>query len=471
MAKGFIFKYDLCVACNACAAACYLENKGEMPWRKVLTDNPEVYPGLPVHNISMACNHCEHPVCMESCPAGAYSIDNEFNAVILDAAKCIGCNYCYWNCPYDAPQYNNGTGTIEKCHLCTDRLRSGILPACTSACPTGALSYDEISDTSGEAYNINPNDLKPALNIINPRSTEAKPLVYPGNSTESVSTAEATQKENSSKHEVSRKQKILQPGVLSRVEVPGPVTDGRQKVKALCEWPLILFTLLSSVLFSLSFSAWKGYELISAPLYMALLLAAALLSLFHLGKPLLFYRSLINLSSSPLSREIAAFSAFAVFSSLAMMFRLELLWMLAFISGLLMLAAIDAVYVYSDKRPVIRYHNAQVFLTGLLLSSFLIAEPLPFIFIGVLKLLYLLVFKIIRLSSPPEKIFSLAYTGCLLYVSYSLFSPMPALKMLIIFAILLVFELGMRIIFYFDFSPVSLRFDFSRNKNKYEEDN
>ncbi len=443
MTKGFIFKYDLCVACNACAAACYLENKGEMPWRKVLTDNPGGYPGLPVHNISMACNHCEEPVCMQSCPAGAYSIDKDFSAVILDNDKCIGCNYCYWNCPYDAPQYNNRSGTVEKCHLCTDRLSSGILPACASACPTGALGYDEISDTQGEVYNIKANELKPALNIINPRSTDAKPVIYPANNTDI----------------------LFSQGSIAGLKTTRPsVIDGKKKIYALCEWPLILFTLLSSVLFSLSFSAWKGNELSSAPLYIALLLASALLSLFHLGKPLRFYRSVMNILFSPLSREIAAFSAFAVFSSLALMLRLELLWILSFISGLLMLVSIDAVYVYSDRRSVIRYHNAQVFLTGLLLSSFLIAEPLPFIFIGVLKLLYLLVFKIIRLSSPFEKIYSIAYAGYLVYTSYILFSDMPDQKMITVFAILLVFELGMRIIFYFDFSPVSLRFDFSRNK-------
>lgn len=63
-----------------------------------------------------------------------------------------------------------------------------------------------------------------------------------------------------------------------------------------------------------------------------------------------------------------------------------------------------------------------------------------------------------------EKIFSIAYACYLVYISYILFSHTPSPGMLIIFAILLVFELGMRIIFYHDFSPVSLRFDFSRNK-------
>ncbi|MFP4488947.1 MAG: 4Fe-4S dicluster domain-containing protein [Bacteroidales bacterium] len=442
MAKGFIFKYDLCVACNACAAACYLENKGEMPWRIVLSDNPGGYPGLPVHNISMACNHCEEPVCMQSCPAGAYSIDNDFSAVILDNDKCIGCNYCYWNCPYDAPQYNSKSGTMEKCHLCTDRLREGILPACSSACPTGALGYDKISDNTEQVYNIMPNKLKPALDIINPRAAEKIPLIY----------------------SVSNTGEPSSPEIRAGLKAPKPpAIEGKKKVNVLCEWPLIIFTMMSSVLFSLSFSAWKGYELISAPSYIALLIASALLSLFHLGKPLRFYRSVINILSSPLSREIVAFSAFAVFSSLAMMFRLELLWMLSFISGLLMLVSIDAVYVYSDNRPVIRYHSAQVFLSALLLSSLLIGEPLPFIFIGTLKVIYIFVFKVARLSSLFEMIYGIAYTAFLMYASYSLFSSLPAHKMLIIFAILLVFELGMRIIFYFDFSPVSLRFDFSRN--------
>ncbi|MCF8222742.1 MAG: 4Fe-4S binding protein [Bacteroidales bacterium] len=428
MRKGFVFKYDLCVACNACVAACYLENDGHTPWRTVLSDNVSAYPGLPVHNLSLACNHCENPVCLESCPANAYYIDSEINAVLLDETKCLGCNYCYWNCPYDAPQYNKNKGTIEKCHLCMSRMKDYLLPACVTACPTGALAYDNLEVNGKETYNIPSNDLRPALSVKNPRKLIDKPFIVP------VETEYSEGKD---------------------------ISAGKGK-DFLHEWPLAVFSFTSALLFALTFAAWNGELALPAWFYTAAVLLNAFISLLHLGKPLRFFRALSGISSSPLSREIFAYAAFSGFSVPAMIFNMEVLWVLAFLSGLLLLVAIDSVYTYSDKRYSIRFHNAQVFLTGLLFASYLVPEPLPFIFILLIKLAYIFIFKFFRPGKQEFRVLSLIYTAVVIYAAVSMYMPIAELKFTLLFAALIMVEFTMRLIFYFDFSPRSMRFEFSK---------
>ncbi len=80
-------------------------------------------------------------LCLEGCPSGSFSREPASGGIIVDENKCIGCSYCKWNCPYDAPKINLQKGIIEKCDLCYRRLSEGLEPACTSACPTGALNY------------------------------------------------------------------------------------------------------------------------------------------------------------------------------------------------------------------------------------------------------------------------------------------------------------------------------------------
>ena len=146
MRKGFIFNNRLCVSCKACSAACMVENGWVFAARRIFTHNPDAFSEGQVVNVSMACNHCKEPVCLTGCPASAYDIDPETGAVILVPERCIGCRYCTWNCPYDAPRYNSVSGIIEKCHFCNHLILSGATPACSSACPTGALGFGDIPD-------------------------------------------------------------------------------------------------------------------------------------------------------------------------------------------------------------------------------------------------------------------------------------------------------------------------------------
>ena len=97
------------------------------------------YPAYTRLNISMACNHCDNPVCLKGCPTRAYTKFAEYGAVLQDPDICFGCGYCTWVCPYNAPQLDTKAGHVSKCNMCVDRLEVGLKPACSSACLAGAL--------------------------------------------------------------------------------------------------------------------------------------------------------------------------------------------------------------------------------------------------------------------------------------------------------------------------------------------
>jgi anaerobic dimethyl sulfoxide reductase subunit B (iron-sulfur subunit) len=98
---------------------------------------------------SMACNHCQNPICSQVCPTTAMTV-REDGTVFVDQDKCVGCRYCEWACPYSAPQFNPETGHMSKCDLCADYRAEGEDPACVAACPSRALGWGEIEQLRAE---------------------------------------------------------------------------------------------------------------------------------------------------------------------------------------------------------------------------------------------------------------------------------------------------------------------------------
>jgi len=232
------------------------------------------------------------------------------------------------------------------------------------------------------------------------------------------------------------------------------------------EWPLIIATLSSSLLFAISFSAWNYSVTIAPAAYITILIITGCIFVFHYWSSSKLADLVLNFRSSLPARPALTFIFFSIFSALATLTDLEIFWILSLISGLAMLIAIDTVYANSEKSYTIRYHNGQVFLTGLLLTSFMISEPFPFIFISFIKTLYLVVFKIFRHGRGIQKVFSLVYIFYLVFVSYSLFSSISDIHFMKILTLLMIFELGMRFIFYSDFNIARNNFKFSDEKNR-----
>ena len=142
-----------CSGCKACQVACQ-DRHGLAPdvrWRRVY----EVTGGgwertgdawvssVFAYNLSMACNHCERPICAEVCPTRAITKRAD-GLVLIDADRCMGCRYCEWSCPYGAPQYDAAAGVMTKCTFCVDELDAGRPPACVAACPLRVLDFGTV---------------------------------------------------------------------------------------------------------------------------------------------------------------------------------------------------------------------------------------------------------------------------------------------------------------------------------------
>lgn len=145
MKKHYAFLVDAerCIGCFSCAMACknqYHQEPGVI-WRQVYPLDEQIYPHRERAFLSLACNHCEHPTCLEVCPVQAYTKRDEDGVVIHDQDKCIGCGNCIRSCPFGAPRYNPVEKRAEKCSFCWQRLDAGLKPACVTACTTHALEF------------------------------------------------------------------------------------------------------------------------------------------------------------------------------------------------------------------------------------------------------------------------------------------------------------------------------------------
>ena len=145
--KGFYFDMTSCIGCRTCQIACKDKNNLDtgIVFRKVITFETGVYPAPGVYHYSSTCNHCENPKCVEGCPTGAMYIAED-KTVQHNPDKCIGCQYCTWNCPYGVPQYNAKIGKVSKCNACKDLTDRGQNPACVDACIMRCLHFGDLDE-------------------------------------------------------------------------------------------------------------------------------------------------------------------------------------------------------------------------------------------------------------------------------------------------------------------------------------
>ena len=165
---AFIVDSTKCIGCGACVRACKQENKVPdtffRTWieRYVITKDSKVNVDSPdgaLHGfkdlksikaedvaksffVPKLCNHCENPPCVPVCPVGA-TYKSPDGVVLTDPNYCFGCGYCIEACPYGVRFKNPETHTADKCTWCYHRITKGLLPACVTACPTGARQFGD----------------------------------------------------------------------------------------------------------------------------------------------------------------------------------------------------------------------------------------------------------------------------------------------------------------------------------------
>ena len=363
MMKGFLLDLNRCTGCHACSLACSIENDlgAETSWRAVHTFNTARRPQVPRFHLSLGCQHCEDPACLEGCPALAYARDRATGAVIVDPERCIGCRYCTWTCPYDAPRYSLKTGTVAKCTLCRDRLLSGRDPACASLCPTGALQYRELppESTEGVIPGFPETGIRPAIGFIPIASSYSGPELsaQPPSGSYAASTAAAT-------------------------------AGRRTGISPKKEWSLVLFTLGTALLVAIVGAAVEGTLRITPDFFFLAALSLAGISSAHLGRWSRGWRAVLNLRQSWLSREIVLFLVFAGLAAGMFWYPpyLDLLGWPAVLAGFACLYAIDQVYERISDSLWTRLHSARALLTGVFFLGLLTLNPIVTGIAGLAKL-------------------------------------------------------------------------------------
>ena len=153
MQLAFSFDQTRCMGCHACVVAC--KDWNDLPaervnWRRVDTYEEGKFPDVKVYHVSVSCNHCDKPACLEACAEDAITKRDADGVVLIDADKCNGCKACESACPYGAIQFRPGDDAkAEKCDFCADRLEGGEIPICVGACPMRALDSGDIEKFSG----------------------------------------------------------------------------------------------------------------------------------------------------------------------------------------------------------------------------------------------------------------------------------------------------------------------------------
>ena len=133
---------EWCLGCHLCEYNCAWANSGV----RFMTDalkGRKIFPRFHVEGDSkitfaVSCRHCEDPLCVKSCIAGA--IRKEDGVVRINRDKCVGCLTCVLVCPYGALAPAED-GIMQKCELCLTN--SFGEPACVKGCPNHAIVYEE----------------------------------------------------------------------------------------------------------------------------------------------------------------------------------------------------------------------------------------------------------------------------------------------------------------------------------------
>jgi MoCo/4Fe-4S cofactor protein with predicted Tat translocation signal len=197
---GMVIDQTACIGCNACIAACSVENnipvvgvdqirKGrEMHWIRIDRyysgdENDPEFTYQP-----MLCQHCDNASCETVCPVVA-TIHSEEGLNLQVYNRCVGTRYCSNNCPYKVRRFNwheftfaayephplnlalnpevtvREKGVMEKCTFCTQRIREGkekakqfnrpvldsdVKTACQQTCPTNAITFGNTNNPESQ---------------------------------------------------------------------------------------------------------------------------------------------------------------------------------------------------------------------------------------------------------------------------------------------------------------------------------
>lgn len=164
---AMVIDLNTCVGCNACMAACAMENQTPVwknKWRTYVHDKEiGVTEQVRRRFFPRLCNHCSNPPCLTVCPTGA-THQRADGIVLVDPDRCMGCRACAMACPYDAryevtyadidagrefygaEELQRQVPSMDKCSFCAHRVDKGMKPACVETCVGSARQFGDLDD-------------------------------------------------------------------------------------------------------------------------------------------------------------------------------------------------------------------------------------------------------------------------------------------------------------------------------------
>ncbi len=152
-----------CVGCQTCTISCKVCNgvSGGTYWNHVESlDGENIYQPtgkFPTPSLAfrpVLCNHCVDAPCVNNCPTPAMQKDVETGIVSVRQQYCIGCGYCRWSCPYNAPMMDEEVKLMSKCNFCEPRVKEGKEPYCVESCPANVRFFGDLNDPSSEVVQL-----------------------------------------------------------------------------------------------------------------------------------------------------------------------------------------------------------------------------------------------------------------------------------------------------------------------------
>jgi formate dehydrogenase iron-sulfur subunit len=169
-AVGVLVDTTRCVGCRGCEAACSEANALAAPEKPgddavfaarrrtgptsftVVNRSTAKSPAGEERYAKTQCMHCVTPACASGCVVKALE-KTASGPVVYHEDRCLGCRYCMIACPFGVPkyEYTKAAPLVRKCTFCAARQEKGLPPACTDACPSGALTFGKRADLLEEA--------------------------------------------------------------------------------------------------------------------------------------------------------------------------------------------------------------------------------------------------------------------------------------------------------------------------------
>ncbi len=153
-----------CIGCDACTIACrdqfagnsYLPYSASMndtgePWMDLKTLETGTFPNTKASYFPLPCMQCDNAPCQTAATGGAVFTRPD-GIVLIDPAKSAGQTQLLQStsCPYGKIYWNQVSSLPQKCTFCAHKVDQGIVPTCVAACPTNAISFGDLNDSTSD---------------------------------------------------------------------------------------------------------------------------------------------------------------------------------------------------------------------------------------------------------------------------------------------------------------------------------